>query len=91
MITSHDVKCYEDIIDYLEWGDDTAGYSVGGRMRFEREWDTISPELKQRILAVDRIVLERHTEAYDVDRYKEYIATIRKRLEQEDFDPTLCH
>jgi hypothetical protein len=84
MITSHDVKCYEDILDYLEWGDDTAGYSAGGRMWFEREWDSIAPELKERILAVDRIVLERHVDAYDVERYKEYIATIRRRLEIEE-------
>jgi len=84
MITSHDVKCYEDILDYLDWGDDTAGYSVGGRMWFEREWDSIVPELKERILAVDRIVLERHVEAYDAERYKEYIATIKRRLELEE-------
>jgi len=42
------------------------------------------PELKERILAVDRIVLERHVEAYDAERYKEYIATIKRRLELEE-------
>ena len=84
MVGKADVKDYEDIIDYFEWQDGSDELEIVARLRFEREWDTIAPELKERILAVDRIVLERHVEAYDAERYKEYIATIRRRLEIEE-------
>jgi len=54
------------------------------RLGFEKEWDTIAPELIERILAVDRIVLERFADLYDDPLTKRYIATIKRRLELEE-------
>jgi hypothetical protein len=84
MVGKADVKDYEDIIDYFEWQDGSDELEIVARLRFEREWDTIAPELKERILAVDRIVLERFADLYEDDLTKRYIATIRRRLEIEE-------
>lgn len=84
MVGKADVKDYEDIIDYFEWQDGSDELEIVARLRFEREWDTIAPELKERILAVDRIVLERYADLYDDDLTKRYIDTIKKRLELEE-------
>lgn len=84
MVGKADVKDYEDIIDYFEWQDGSDELEIVARLRFEREWDTIAPELKERILAVDRIVLERFADLYEDDLTKRYIDTIKKRLELEE-------
>jgi len=84
MVGKADVKDYEDIIDYFEWQDGSDELEIVARLRFEREWDTIAPELKERILAVDRIVMERYADLYDDDLTKRYIDTIKKRLELEE-------
>jgi hypothetical protein len=84
MVGKADVKDYEDIIDYFEWQDGSDEIEIVARLRFEREWDTIAPELKERILAVDRIVLERFADLYEDDLTKRYIDTIKKRLELEE-------
>lgn len=84
MATKYDVQCYEDIIDYFEWQDGSDELEIVSRLGFEKEWDTIAPELKERILAVDRLVLERYADLYDDPLTKRYIATIKRRLEIED-------
>jgi hypothetical protein len=84
MVGKADVKDYEDIIDYFEWQDGSDELEIVARLRFEREWNTIAPELKERILAVDRIVLERYADWFEYDLFKRYIATIKRRLELEE-------
>lgn len=93
MISELDVNDYEDIIDYIEWQDYTDGQSMITRECMEEEWDTISLELKRRILAVDHMVVDRYADVYENDnKYtRKFLALIKKRIQQEDFDPTLCH
>jgi hypothetical protein len=84
MIGNVDVKDYEDIIEYFETDDDADELEIVSRLSMEDDWETATPELKERILAVDRIVLERYADLYDDPLTKRYIATIKRRLELEE-------
>ncbi|HRS50778.1 MAG TPA: hypothetical protein P5222_08780 [Candidatus Cloacimonadota bacterium] len=83
MVTEYDVKCYEDIIDYLEWQDGTDELEIVSRLEFEKEWDSITTELKLRIMKVDKIVLDRYADWHDDYLFKRYIDTIKARLAKE--------
>ncbi|MDD3535942.1 MAG: hypothetical protein PHC50_07350 [Candidatus Cloacimonetes bacterium] len=83
MVGNHCVKNYEYIIDYLETDDSTDIQEIYSRQRFEEEWDSIPEPLKQRILAVDKIVLERYADWFDYQLFKDYIKMIRNRLQIE--------
>ncbi len=85
MVDELDVQHYEDIIDYFEWDDDTDIQEIYSRQRFEEEWETIPEELKQRILAVDNLVLERYQDWFDYNVFIDYIKMIknRQRIEAE--------
>lgn len=85
MVDELDVQHYEDIIDYFEWDDDTDIQEIYSRQRFEEEWETIPEELKQRILAVDNLVLERYHDWFDYNVFIDYIKMIknRQRIEAE--------
>ena len=88
MVTEYDVKCYEDIIDYLEWRDGTDELEIVSRLEFEKEWDSITTELKLRIMKVDKIVLDRYADWHDDYLFKRYIDTIKARLERHSgLDP----
>ncbi|HPV15098.1 MAG TPA: hypothetical protein PL126_05560 [Candidatus Cloacimonadota bacterium] len=84
MIGKVDVKDYEDIIEYFETDDDADELEIVSRLSMEDDWETATPELKERILAVDRIVLERYADWFEYDLFKRYIATIKRRLELEE-------
>lgn len=84
MVTEYDVKCYEDIIDYLEWQDGTDELEIVSRLAFEKEWESIPPELKKRIIKVDKIVLEHYADWYDDYLFKRYVKCIKRRLELEE-------
>lgn len=84
MIGNVDVKDYEDIIEYFETDDDADELEIVSRLSMEDDWETATPELKERILAVDRIVLERFADWFEYDLFKRYIATIKRRLELEE-------
>jgi hypothetical protein len=84
MIGKHDVISYERIIRYFERDDDADELEIVSRLSMEDDWETATPELKERILAVDRIVLERFADWFEYDLFKRYIATIRRRLEIEE-------
>ena len=81
MVTEYDVRCYEYILDYLEEDDSTDELEIISRLRFDEEWEGIPSELKQRILAVDKIVLEKYIGFFSYDLWKQYIATITARVQ----------
>ena len=83
MVTDYEVKNYEYIIDYLETDDSTDIQEIYSRQTFEKEWDGIPDHLKKRILAVDKIVLERYADWFDYQLFKDYIKMIRHRLHLE--------
>lgn len=84
MIGKVDVEDYEDIIDYFETDSDLDELEIVSRLSMEDDWDTATPELKQRILAVDNLVLERYADWFEYDLFKRYIATIKRRLQLEE-------
>lgn len=83
MTTDIDVRQYEYIIDYFEDDDSTDELEMFNRLGMEEEWDSIPEDLKQRILAVDKIVLERYADWFDYNVFNEYIKTIRHRQKLE--------
>ncbi|HPB19029.1 MAG TPA: hypothetical protein PLL35_04185 [Candidatus Cloacimonas sp.] len=70
------VKQYEDILDYLSVQDDAHGFEVVSRLQIEEEWEDLPENYKQRILAVDKIVLEKYADLFSYPLWKEYIAKI---------------
>jgi hypothetical protein len=83
MTTDIDVRQYEYIIDYFEDDDSTDELEMFNRLGMEEEWDTIPEAFKQRILAVDKIVLERYADWFDYNVFNSYIKCIRHRQELE--------
>ena len=83
MTTDIDVRQYEYIIDYFEGDDSTDELEMFSRLGFEEEWDTIPEAFKQRILAVDKIVLQRYADWFDYNVFNSYIKCIRHRQELE--------
>ncbi len=82
-VGEHCVRCYEYIIDYFEDDDSTDELEMFSRLGFEEEWDTIPEAFKQRILAVDKIVLQRYADWFDYNVFNSYIKCIRQRQELE--------
>ncbi|HQO18649.1 MAG TPA: hypothetical protein PLJ85_05670 [Candidatus Cloacimonas sp.] len=74
------VKQYEDILDYLSVQDDAHGFEVVSRLQIEEEWEDLPENYKQRILAVDKIVLEKYADLFSYPLWKEYIAKIGARI-----------
>jgi len=88
MIGNNDVIGYERIIEYFETDSDLDEVEIVSRLSMEDDWDTATPELKRRILAVDKIVLERFADWFDYPLFKRYINTIKARLERHSgLDP----
>lgn len=83
MVDYIDVKQYEYILDYFEDDDATDEQEMFSRFRFEREWDTIEESLKQRILAVDKIVLEKYAGWFNYNVFNDYIKCIKNRQKIE--------
>lgn len=83
IVTEYDVRCYEYILDYLEEDDPTDELEVISRLRFEKNWDEITEELKQRILAVDKVVVEKYAGNFNYPLWQEYIAKIKARINDE--------
>ena len=77
------VKQYEDILDYLPLNDDANGFEVVSRLKIEEEWDFLPDIYKQRILAVDKVVVEKYAGNFNYPLWKEYIAKIKARLDYE--------
>ena len=84
MIGNNDVIGYERIIEYFETDSDLDEVEIVSRLSMDKEWNTATPELKQRILAVDKIVLERFADWFEYPLFKRYIACINARLEAEE-------
>ena len=80
MVTEYDVRCYEYILDYLEEDDSTDEIEIISRLSYDKQWEEIPVELKQRILAVDKTVVEKYAESFSYPLWKEYIARIKARL-----------
>jgi len=80
VVTEYDVRCYEYILDYLKTDDSTDEIEILCRLLFDEHWDEIEPGLKKRILAVDKIVLEKYAELFSYPLWKEYIAKIGARI-----------
>ncbi len=83
-VGEHCVKCYEYILDYFEKDDSTDEQEMFSRLGMEKDWDSIPLPLKQRILAVDRIVLEKYADYFDYNVFNAYIKTIKARVAIED-------
>ena len=83
MVDYIDVKQYEYILDYFEDDDATDEQEMFSRFRFEREWDTIEESIKQRILAVDKIVLEKYAGWFNYNVFNDYIKCIKNRQKIE--------
>jgi len=83
MTTDIDVRQYEYIIDYFEGDDSTDELEMFNRLGMEEEWDTIPEAFKQRILAVDKIVLQRYADWFDYNVFNSYIKCIKQRQELE--------
>ena len=82
-ITDYDVKCYELILKYFETDDSCDELEMFSRLRFEEEWAAIPEPLKQRILAVDKLVLDKYVDYFDYNVFNEYIKAIRSRQQLE--------
>ena len=74
------VKQYEDILDYLSVQDDAHGFEVVSRLQIEEEWEDLPANYKQRILEVDKIVLEKYADLFSYPLWQEYIAKIGARI-----------
>ena len=83
MTDAYDVKCYELLPKYFDMDDTTDEQELFNRLGMEKEWDTIPEDLKQRILAVDNIVLERYADWFDYNVFNEYIKCIKNRQQIE--------
>ena len=83
MVAEIEVRQYEYIIDYFEDDDSTDEQEMFNRLGMEEEWDTIPEAFKQRILAVDKIVLQRYADWFDYNVFNSYIKCIRHRQELE--------
>lgn len=84
MVVKYDVECYEAIIQDLATNDDNCEIWMMDRFGFEKEWDTIRPELQKFILEIDRKVVELYNGMYNDEMFREYMDTIRRRLEIEE-------
>lgn len=82
-VTEYDVKCYEYILDYLETDDSTDEIEILSRIIIDKEWDSISPKLKNRILAIDKVELEKYADYFSSALWKEYLALIKARVDSE--------
>ncbi len=82
-ITEYEVRCYEYILDYLAEDDPSDELEVISRLRFEDNWEEITEELKQRILAVDKVVVEKYADNFSYPLRQEYISKIKARLNGE--------
>ena len=82
MVDEIEVRQYEYILDYFENDDSTDEQEMFSRLLMDKEWDTIPEPLKQRILAVDKLVLEKYADWFNYNVFNQYIACIKARLEQ---------
>lgn len=83
MVVEYDVYCYELILKYFDTDDTTDEQEMLSRLLMDKEWDTISQPLKQRILAVDKAVLDKYAEWFNYNVFNDYIACIKARLKSE--------
>ncbi len=95
MVVEYEVKCYELLPKYFDMDDTTDEQELFNRLAMEKEWDTIPEALKQRILAVDKIVLERYADWFDYNVFNDYIKCIKQRQELENVEavavPPACN
>lgn len=83
MTDEYDVKCYELLPKYFDMDDTTDEQELFNRLAMEQDWDSIPEALKQRILAVDKIVLERYADWFNYNVFNDYIKCIKHRQEIE--------
>jgi hypothetical protein len=83
MVGEYDVYCYELILSYFKTDDSTDEQEMFSRLRFDKEWDSIPESFKQRILAVDKVVLEKYADWFNYNVFNDYIACIKARLKTE--------
>ncbi len=79
MVVEYEVYCYELILKYFEMDDSTDEQEMFSRLSFEDEWDSIPAPLQQRILAVDKVVLEKYADWFNYNVFNSYIACIKAR------------
>jgi len=78
MVTEYDVHCYEFILDYLKENDPADEMEIISRLSYEKQWENIPDDLKQRILAVDKIILDKYADKFSYPLYKTFIDTLKK-------------
>lgn len=84
MVDEYDVFCYELILKYFETDDSTDEQEMFSRLIMDKEWDTIPEPFKQRILAVDRVVLEKYADWFNYNVFNDYIACIKARVKASE-------
>ncbi len=80
MVTQYDVKCYSFLPDYLKENDPTDEIEILSRLSFEKDWNSIPSALQQKILEIDKIILDKYADKYAYPLYKTFISTLKKHL-----------
>ncbi|HNV92603.1 MAG: hypothetical protein GX869_09520 [Candidatus Cloacimonetes bacterium] len=76
-VTKYDVKCYGFLLDYLEKNDPADEIEVISRLSYEKEWDSIPLELKQKILEIDKIILDKYASNFNYLLWKRFIQILK--------------
>jgi hypothetical protein len=76
-VTEYDVKCYGFLLDYLEKNDPADEIEVISRLSYEKEWDSIPLELKQKILEIDKIILDKYASNFNYLLWKRFIQILK--------------
>ena len=76
-VTKYDVKCYGFLLDYLEKNDPADEIEVISRLSYEKEWDSITLELKQKILEIDKIILDKYSSNFNYPLWKRFIQILK--------------
>ena len=76
-VTKYDVKCYGFLLDYLEKNDPADEIEVISRLSYEKEWDSIPLELKQKILEIDKIILNKYASNFNYLLWKRFIQILK--------------
>ena len=76
-VSEYDVKCYGFLLDYLEKNDPADEIEVISRLSYEKEWDSIPLELKQKILEIDKIILDKYAFNFNYPLWKRFIQILK--------------
>ena len=76
-VSEYDVKCYGFLLNYLEENDPADEIEVISRLSYEKEWDSIPLALKQKILEIDKIILDKYASNFNYPLWKSFIQILK--------------